>query len=256
MNKLILYITLFYVHVLFTCAFSQTLEEKNTIIAMDFHPVLQLYISGSEDINFEFNEISEYQTGIVRYGATVLAVNATVNWDLYAVGFSSAGTVWEQQIKYGAATDPNAENILSLHALELHQNNANPSATGASPSVNADYSSPFTSSISVGRNSIYTSSNPYIKPLATDKYIAGHASTSDFITGGSYLINNNSGSMGASGNFYYIIDYRIKPGLPPTFPNSGTNSVSPVADGIITPGHYLQPGIYTCSVKYILTENN
>lgn len=256
MKKLVMYISVFYVHILFSYVFSQTIEEKNTVISMDFHPVLQLYVSGPEDITFEFNETSEYQAGIVRYGATTLAVNATVNWDLYAVGFSSAGTVWEQQARYGSASDPNAEHTLSLHALELHQSRANPSASGANPSFNADYSSPFTSSVSVGRNSIYTSANPYIKPLATDKYIAGHFSTSDFITGGSYLLNNYSGNMGPSGDFYYIIDYRIKPGLPATFPNSGTNSITAAPDGITTPGHYLQPGIYTCSVKYILTENN
>ena len=252
MKRAILYIFTFYVHI-FNHSFSQTIEEGNTVITMDFHPVLQLHISGSDNISFEFDETFEYQTGIVRYGATILAVNATVNWDLYAVGFSSAGTVWEQQVKYGSSADPNAESTLSIHALELHQNKANPAASGANPFVNADYSSPFTGTVSVGKNSIYTSSNPYIKPLATDKYIAGHSSTSDFITGGSYLINNN---QGASGNFYYVIDYRIKPGLPPTFPNSGTNSIAATADGIITPGHYLQPGIYTCSVKYILTENN
>lgn len=256
MNKTVLYITAFYFHVFFSYTFAQTVEEANTVITMDFYPVLQLNISGSEDISFEFDEASEYQTGIVRYGATTLAVNSTVNWDLYAVGFSSAGTVWEQVAKYGSASDPNAENILSLHALELHQHKANPAAAGANPFVYADYSSPFTSSVSVGKNSIYTSANPYIKPLATDKYIAGHFSTGDFITGGSYLISNSSGSMGASGNFLYVIDYRIKPGLPATFPNSGTNTTAGTADGITTPGHYLQPGIYSCSVKYILTENN
>lgn len=255
MKRVLLCILILSSTVFFNNAFSQTIEEANTTITMDFQPVLQLNVNGTEDIRFVFDETSEYQAGIIRYAATTLAVNSTVNWDLYAVAYSSSGTVWEQQAKFGSASDPNAENTLSLHALELHQNKANVSVAGANPFVNVDYSSAFTSANTVGKNSIYTSANPYIKPLASDKYIAGHHSTADFITGGSYMVGS-MGNSGPSGNFYYIIDYRIKPGLPATFPNSGTNALAAVADGITTPGHYLQPGIYTCNVKYILTENN
>lgn len=232
--------------------YAQTIEESNTTMMLDLQPVLELNINGSGNINFIFDETSEYLVGIVKYGATTLSVNSTVNWDLYAVGYSAAGTIWEQQTKYDSGADPNAENVLSLHALELHQDKVNAGASGASPFTNADYSSPFTPIAAIGKNCIYTSANPYVKPLSTDKYIAGHYSTSDFITGGSYLINNNPGG----GNYYYVIDYRIKPGLPAIFPNAGTNFIPGIADGIITPGHYLQPGIYSCSIKYILTENN
>ena len=255
MKRFLRYILLLPASFFLTDVYSQTIEEANTTITMDFQPVLQLNVDGAEDIRFVFNEISDYQAGIVRYAATTLTVNSTVNWDLYAVAYSASGTTWDQQAKFGSASDPNAENTLSLHALELHQNKPNASTAGANPFVNVDYSSPFSAALSVGKNSIYTSANPYNRPLASDKYIAGHHSTSDFITGGSYLIGN-TGNSGPSGNFYYIIDYRIKPGIPATFPNSGTNTLAAVADGITTPGHYLQPGIYTCSVKYILTENN
>ncbi len=248
---------------------AQLIDETNVTITMDLQPILQLSMNGPQNIDFVFDQISKYASGITQYGATNLSVSSTVNWDLYAVGFASnvatctgsLAPAWDQQVKYGAASDPNAENNIPISLLELHQDKANPGlpfpllATG----FKADYNSAFTTVGVVGNNNIYASGalSPYTRPLAVQKYIAGHADPTNFYTGGSYLVG---ASTGAVSNFYYSIDYRIKPGLPATFPNSGDNSLVPVTHALDNvanagAGHYAQSGVYTMNVKYVLMEN-
>jgi hypothetical protein len=253
---------------------AQLIDESNVTITMDLQPILQLKMNGPQNIDFVFDQISEYAGGITQYGATNLSVSSTVNWDLYAVGYASntaasnnGAPSWDQQVVYGANTDPNAENNLPISLLELHQDKAN---TGASAAILAatgykvDYSTPFALAsvlTTPGSNNIYASplgGSPYTHPAQTEKYIAGHFdAATDYITGGSYLVGATTGALS---KFYYSIDYRIVPGLPATFPNAADNAVAPVShaldNGLLNVGHYAQAGVYTMNVKYVLMENN
>lgn len=231
---------------------AQLVDESNVTITMDLQPILQLNMNGPSNINFVFDEISEYVGGITQYGATALQVSSTVGWDLYAVGFSSTGAAnWDQQVEYGGGLDPNAVNLLPIELLELHQDKANP-FPGAATNF-ADYNAAFVvSPVVTGSNNIYASAAPYVAPVDGNKYIAGGATTVPlaFVPGGSYLVLN--GTVGAGSNYYYTIDYRIVPGLPAVFPNSASNSA--VASALAA-GTYAQPGVYTMNVKYVLAEN-
>jgi hypothetical protein len=238
---------------------AQLIGQQSITATMDLRPVLQLDIATSNQIEFVFDNIDDYYAGITKYGATILKVSATVNWDLYAVGRSSGTNgpeFWDQQISYGN-TNPNAVPSIPLSCLELHQSRPNAGANAASGPF-ADYSSPFSpSSAPTGSNSIYVNNGTNLAPSTNDKYIGGHAGTSgitgqDFLPGGSYLNQN-----GINSNYYYVIDYRILPGLPATFPMAadanGANS-----EDLITvngDGSYAQPGVYTMYVEYILLED-
>jgi hypothetical protein len=235
---------------------AQLIDESNVTITMDLQPILQLNMNGPQSIDFVFDQISEYIAGITQYAATTLTVSSTVNWDLYAVGFgsNSLGTIWDQQAIYGTGSDPNAIDSISCNALELHQNRVNPSTANAAGGIAVDYSAAFTMATALGANSVYTSATPYVRPAATEKYIAGHFNTADFVVGGTYL---TAGAVGS--DFYYTIDYRIKPGLPAIFPNSADNIIGSLWNGLTNGSqatNFAQPGLYTMNLKYVLTENN
>jgi hypothetical protein len=244
---------------------AQLVDEQNVTVTMDLQPILQLGMNGSSNVDFVFDQIPEYIAGITQYGATQLSVTSTVNWDLYAVGFSSnagATGTWDQQLQYGAGTDANAIDLLPLTALELHQDKVAANQVGATP-AGGDYSAAFVAAVSIGDNNVYCSATPYTAPGATAKYIAGHATNAIFMIGGTYLVISNA-AVGAASDFYYSMDYRIIPGLPAVFPNAslftgaqadgGNNGtaqtqIDPVA------GEYAQSGVYTMNVKYVLMEN-
>jgi hypothetical protein len=246
---------------------AQLIDETNVTITMDLQPILQLNMNGPQNIDFVFDQISEYAGGIVQYGVTNLSVSSSVNWDLYAVGFATNATqqavtnaaLWDQQVFYGAGADPNATNKLPISLLELHQNVANSSTAAAvlSGNLQPDYSAAFSSAAVIGVNSIYACGSgvavsPYTRPAQTEKYIAGHFDNiTDFIQGGSYLTD----PLGATGVFYYAMDYRIKPSLPATFPNAGDNLGVTHDLNAVVAGNYAQPGVYTMNVKYVLMEN-
>ena len=237
-----------------TNSFAQLQDEKNVTVTMDLQPILQLNMNTSDQIAFTFDDMSDYYGGITKYGATILTVSSTVNWDLYAVGTSTNGLFWDNPMTYGAGTDPLAVRNLPLQLLELHQNVANAGAAGAT-GLEPDYNAAFlaTSALVPGQNNIYASTTPYVLPAAGEKYIQGHFADTDFAAGGSYLTNVGSAITSI---YYYTIDYRIIPGLPAIFPTAGTNV--PVALDLVTangPGAYAQPGVYTMNVKYVLLEN-
>jgi hypothetical protein len=231
---------------------AQLVDEKNVTITMDLQPILQLDMTGPQNIDFVFDQISEYVGGITQYGVTQLKVSSTVGWDLYAVGYASGGLNWDQQVEYGSGTSLNATGTLPCSLLELRQDKVNPfpgTATGFN-----DYSGAFAVSPTLlGRNNIYTSATPYVAPADGNKYIAGGAAAivTAFVPGGTYMVLQG-GSVGAGSNYYYNIDYRIVPGLPATFPNAATNV--PVSTALVAPA-YAQPGVYTMNVKYVLVEN-
>jgi len=266
MKKVVLSIAVVSALLAGTNAKAQLIDEQNVTVTMDLQPILQLGMEGSQNIDFVFDQISEYVGGITQYGATALSVSSTVGWDLYAAGFSSAAAggnlLWDNQVSYGDGNDANAVTTLPLTLLELHQNRANPSSTGSS-GTDDDYFTAFqTSNTSLGQNNVYATSTPYVRPAAGAKYIAGHNSSSAFVAGGTYLVENGAGtSVGANSNFYYTIDYRIVPGLPAVFPratstaSNGGNNTTSAALNASTSTLYARPGVYTMNVKYVLVEN-
>jgi hypothetical protein len=235
------------------CASAQLQDEKNVTITMDLQPILQLNMNTSDQVNFVFDDIADYYGGITKYGATILTVSSTVNWDLYAVGTSNDGTFWDNQMTYGPGTDPLATTNLPLELLELHQSQPNANAAGAT-GFEPDYSQPFAPApYTPGLNNVYASGTPYVLPAATEKYIQGHAAVADFAPGGSYLTTTTTTSI-----YYYVIDYRIVPGLPVIFPTAADNAAVPAQLDLVTvngAGSYAQPGVYTMNVKYVLLEN-
>lgn len=271
MKKLI--VLLFVVSLFFISSTTkaQLIDEKNVTVTLDLQPVLQLNMTTSDQVEFVFDKISQYYSGITKYGATVLKVSASVSWDLYAVGTSQAATAfWDVQMQYNSTGGANAVSNIPLAALELRQYGANNYTLAATTAaaVEVDYSkafptmtypmaSPWVAPLNVGQNSIYHSATPYTSPGLTDKYIQGDFSTAvgtDGAPGGSYLTQG-----GTTSEYYFTIDYRILPGLPAIFPYAGNTGVAYTSEDIETvsgvTGSYAAPGIYTMNVKYILLED-
>jgi hypothetical protein len=240
---------------------AQIQDEQNVTITMDLEPVLQLNMNTPNEVNFTFNSIPEYVGGEIKYGATILTVSSTVTWDLYAVGTSTSGTSWDNAVDYGISST-NSTTTIPLNALELHQTGPNSNGELIAGCAASDYSLPFQNSTVlpptvIGQNNIYitNSTNPYA-PLptpGTNKYIAGGngaavAPASTGIVGGSYLTQTTFPSP-----YYYVIDYRIVPGLPVVFPMAGVDDCATGSTALVSPV-FAQPGVYTMDVKYLLIE--
>ena len=266
---------------------------------MDLQPVLQLSLEGPEVIDFSFTTIDQYRNGITRYGANVLKVSSSVSFDLWANGFSQGmnGIASNRNFDilgdYGAAA-AGGLNVIPCSALELHQFPQNPVAAAATAcggnataaDANMDYSAAFIdpSGAGTGNNAIYsaTGTNPYFAPddatAAThDKYIAGAKAVTAGcqIVGGTYLQQSldpaNATEAGAITNdgYYFVMDYRIVPGLPARFPMSDparqTNGIATsgaaylaqalTIHGAAAPTAYINPGSYQMAIKYILVED-
>jgi hypothetical protein len=253
---------------------------------MDLQPILQLKMEGPDQLDFTFDEINEYYAGIVKYGATVLKVSSTVSFDLWAAGLSQGqegAFLWDNPVEYATPSLTATDNI-PLTALELRQFPANPSVLGGcvnAPTTSSDYSTAFqpitapaTSVMTPGNNAIYCPplALPYNAPLSTiapnasEKYIAGGTGQTAgcSVIGGSYLI----GGLNANSSSYrYVMDYRILPNLPVTFPShfvaNAVNGAAPslvaaetAAVAILANGSvYANPGVYTMYVKYILAQD-
>jgi len=297
-----------------TLSFGQLQDEQDVTMTMDLQPILQLSMEGPDQIDFTFDEINKYYTGVIKTGANILRVSASVSFDLWATGISSgslagaAGTerVWDNPVTYGVGVGGNSKHQIPLTALELHQFPANPSVAagcGTTVALSSDYSAQFNpygfatggfgasaanAAVTTGNNSIYCTipSTPYAPPLSTnaagtsEKYIAGGSllGAGCQVNAGSYLFGTPAGATTNFGNstsastnpqtvggYYFVMDYRILPGLPATFPSTvavnNTNSAAPyitlaAADGdVSTTPNFAAPGVYTMFVKYILIED-
>lgn len=283
-------------------AFAQLLDEKNVTITMDLQPVLQLSMQGPDQIDFTFDNIASYYSGITKYGANILKISASVSFDLWATGQSqTTNFLWDSPVQYQGGNTGTVSDI-PITALELRQYPPNPSITTNNISTTAcavttgalsDYSSafaaynPVTATFAAGsaNNNIYTAPNltPYLSPTTlaaagTEKYIAGGTGTAAGcqMIGGSYLMQSNaaltsptSGAVGSLSGYYFVMDYRILPGLPAQFPSHETASTPNAdlvagqsnfeAEAATTLGdattNYAAPGVYTMYVKYILVED-
>ncbi|MGP8216180.1 MAG: hypothetical protein ACLQQ4_11485 [Bacteroidia bacterium] len=245
---------------------AQIQDEQNVTITMDLEPVLQLNMNTPDEVDFTFDNIPSYLSGEIKYGATILTVSSTVSWQLYAAGISQGSVAagdWDNPVNYGIINATSGTNKIPLDALELHQYPADPTTTGLTPAAGCapgDYSNPFQAitagppaTVAVpGLNNIFVPAAPYTLPKATDKMIAGGDpnTTGNGMVGGTYLATTNT-SVATSG-FYYVIDYRIVPGLPVIFPAAGVDDCS-AASSLVSPA-FADPGYYTMDVKYLLIE--
>jgi len=130
--------------------------------------------------------------------------------------------------------------------------------------------------VGTGSNVIYTPGNdaPYAAPSshvagAEQKYIAGAQGTGDDcgVAPGSYLQQSNPVSGGTNDGYYFVMDYRLVPGLPTIFPmhlaasnTNGTEAGIQNAAGTalaagLNAGGYVAPGVYSMYIKYIITED-
>ena len=244
--------------------------ESDVTVTMDLQPVLELQMTTPDQINFTFNTINSYMAGITHYGATVLRVSSTVEWDLVAVGTSSDNEqnqteFWDNPVQYSASTATKV-NTIPISALELQQTPPNPTAGSA----NTDYSpafvqNPGSGAITTSNNSVEVGSQQALTPTSitfqtgvTDaRVIAGDlganfgGGVSSAVTPGSYL--STVGQSYNPGDFKYTISYRIVPGLPAVFPlrDADDAALSPVPAS----NEYAAPGVYTMEVRYVLTED-
>jgi len=251
---------------------AQIQSEQNVTMTMDLQPVLQLNMTTPDEVDFTFDNIAAYSGGLIKYGATTLTVSSTVDWSLYAVGYSTTAglgtaSVWDNPLDYGTIYTSGTTNI-SLGVLELHQTGSNTSTTyiaGTCPGTGPDYSLPFqavsANAILVpGQNNIFfepIGTSPYVAPASGHKYIAGGPPTTvgDGLAGGSYLTQATFPSA-----YYYTIDYRIVPGLPTIFPSNqggaGEDDCATTDPAAIISPLFAQPGFYTMDVKYLLIESD
>ena len=72
MKKVILSVAVVSALLAGTAAKAQLIDEQNVTVTMDLQPILQLGMNGSQNIDFVFDQISEYVGGITQYGATQL----------------------------------------------------------------------------------------------------------------------------------------------------------------------------------------
>lgn len=276
-----------------TASFGQLLDEKNVTITMDLQPVLQLKLEGPDQIDFTFDEISEYYSGITKYGANILRVSSSVSFDLWAVGLSqTTDFLWDNPVSY-QSTGSGATNQIPISALELRQFPQNPAVVAACTpdhayTANDDYSSAFavyditTNAFAADavNNTIYTAQNstPYLAPAQSatpveEKYISGGDGTGAgcSVVGGSYLLETLTGGTPNGSGYYFVMDYRLLPGLPAQFP-AHTNTANANSDAAAAAGEspfdadnasnlnaaataYAAPGVYTMFVKYVLVED-
>ena len=241
--------------------------ESDVTVTMDLQPVLELQMTTPDQINFTFNTINSYMAGITHYGATVLRVSSTVEWDLVAVGTSSDNEAnqtefWDNPVQYSATTATKVPTI-PISALELQQTPPNPIA-----SANTDYSvayaqNPGSAAITTSANAVEVGNQSGGTSIAfqtntTDaRLIAGDlgalfaGGVGAAVTPGSYL--STVGQSYNPGDFKYTISYRIVPGLPAVFPlrdaDDAALAPSPAAN------QYAAPGVYTMEVRYVLTED-
>jgi hypothetical protein len=250
-----------------TASYAQIQDEENVTVTMELIPILQLNMNTSDQVNFVFDEIGEYIGGITKYGATILTVSSSVNWDLFASGTSQThqatpGTnQWDAVYTAGAVANasPGAWSQLPLTALELRQFPGNINADAADLGALSDYRSNFAvvTTPTPGTNNVYVSAgSPYTAPPAVgaganNKYIGGGAALANYVDGGSYLTQSAVAATGDASAYYFIMDYRIVPGLPARFLHAASNAVS----NALTPGGYAAPGLYTMNVKYLLIAN-
>jgi hypothetical protein len=200
---------------------AQLSDEEYAYVTMDLQGILNLTMTTDPNINFTFKSIPDYQNGIIKFNATKLDVDATVAWDLFA--FASTDN-WNQVDAYST----NGQSTLPAEILEMQSMNSN--STAATDNFNT----------LVSLKGVTNSGVVGGIPTATTQFLAGMVGTA---AGESYA-PGAAGSNPSTNQFR--VHYRLKPGIPATFPNSTV--------ALAAPG-FAQSGYYYLEVVYSLVED-
>jgi hypothetical protein len=211
---------------------AQLSDQEYVAVTMDLQGILQLNMTTDPQVDFVFNTIQKYQVGITKYNATRLEVEATVPWDLYA---QPSTQYWTQQIAYGAGT--NGQGQLPSEILEMESIQANTVAA------------PLTFNNFVGLYSDGGNNTASLSPTAETQFLAG-----EFAQGVNSSYAPATSTQSPTTN-KFLVHYRIKPGVPASFPDLTTQypAVATATFPAATP--YAQPGFYDLEVVYSLTED-
>jgi hypothetical protein len=157
----------------------------------------------------------------VKYNTTRLDVDATVAWDLFAYASTDR---WVQVDAYSTTGTP----LLPAEILEVQS--VRPNASSATNNFNT-----FTSLKGLTNSGVTAG-----VPTASTQFLAGKVGTA---TGESYA---PGAAMANPTTNQFRIHYRLKPGIPATFPNST----------VTLPGvGFAQAGYYYLEVVYALVED-
>src|SRR4051812_27651078 len=200
---------------------AQLSDEEYAYVTMDLQGILNLTMTTDPTVNFSFKTIPEYQNGIIKFNATRLSVDATVAWDLFAYASTDNWTQVEAYSTNGQATLP-AE-ILEMQSVQ-------PNASLAPANFNT----------LVSLNGLTNSGVTGGVPTIATQFLAGMVGTA---AGESYAPGAASATPGTN---QFRVHYRLKPGIPATFPNSAVSLASP---------GFAQAGYYYLEVVYSLVED-
>ena len=200
---------------------AQLSDEEYAYVTMDLQGILNLTMTTDPTVNFTFKSIPDYQNGIIKFNATKLDVDATVAWDLFA--YASTDN-WTQVDAYST----NGQSTLPAEILEMQSMNAN--STAATDNFNT----------LISLKGLTNSGVAGGIPAATTQFLAGMVGTA---AGESYA-PGAAGSNPSTNQFR--VHYRLKPGIPASFPNSTV--------ALAAPG-FAQSGYYYLEVVYSLVED-
>ena len=211
---------------------AQLSDQEYVSVTMDLQGILQLNMTTEPQVDFVFNTIQKYQVGITKYNATRLEVESTVPWDLYA---QPSTQYWTQELAYGAGT--NGQSQLPSEILEMES--IQPNNVAALLSFNSF----------IGLSSNGGANTASLTPTVNTQFIAGKLGQG---VANSYAPGTSSASPLTN---KFLVHYRIKPGVPASFPNLATQypAVSLLSFPALTP--YAAPGFYDLEVVYTLTED-
>ena len=200
---------------------AQLSDEEYAYVTMDLQGILNLTMTTDPTVDFTFKTIPEYQNGIIKFNATKLEVDATVTWDLFAYASTDNWVQVDAYSTNGQATLP-AE-ILEMQSVE-------PNSTAAINTFNT----------MVSLKGLTNSTVAGGVPTAATQFLAGMVGTA---AGQSYA----PGAAAANPTTNeFRVHYRLKPGIPASFPNSTV--------ALAAPG-FAQSGYYYLEVVYALVED-
>lgn len=210
-------------------AYAQKLtDEEYNYITMDLRGILDLRVYNDTRIYFSFDNIEDYNKGIVIYNAIKLDVDATIGWDLFA--YASTDT-WKVIDLYSTS----GNDRLPAEILEVKSSVSNLSA--AINNFNTFVSlKGLTNSGVIGG-----------KPTLDTQFLAGMKGMASTGTGDAQIPGTAAGNPDTH---QFRLHYRLVPGLPATFPNST------IALG--TQGNnenFAKAGYYYLEVIYSLVED-
>jgi len=204
-------------------SYAQLSDEEYNYVTMDLRGILSLTMISNPQVDFVFKTIQEYKQGITRFNATILEVDATMPWDLFAY----------------ASTDEWVQ-------VEPYSTNGN----GGLPSEILEIQSSVTSLAPVNFNTFVS-----LAGLTNSTVVGGVPTAATQFLGGEFgTAVGESFPPGTAANnpttHRFRLDMRLVPDIPATFPNS---SVLLTATGNNV--EYAQAGYYYLEIVYSLVED-